>query len=208
MRRFEFQANAANEDEVRRWQTRAHPIHAFGYALGSSLGWFVLGLAALYVYHAYLNYHSQFAKGTAFIEGHALTARNIILIVDKSGSMVGTEERIKQLRERLQRAGISVRAKELSEGFGFGVATQGAADNALNHLEQALRLNPSADAVYLFSDFETHENDLTDDAGYARLRELFRQGRRRLYLGTVRDAPSPQLIQIARESRGDVIESK
>jgi hypothetical protein len=208
MRRFDFQASTANEDELRRWQRRTPPAYIFSYALSGSVGWLLLALAGLYVYHAYLNYHSRFGKATAFIEGHALTARNIVLIVDKSNSMAGTEGTIQQLRERLERAGISIRAEEKSEGFGFGVASQGAADNALHHLEAVLQQNPSADAIYLFSDFDPHSNDSTDEAGYRRLRELLQQGHRRLYLGTVRMEPDPALLAIAKQSGGDLIRSQ
>src|SRR5262245_58752630 len=119
MRRFEFQTSAANEDELRRWQRRTSPAHIFSYALSGGGRWLLLGLASLYAYNAYLNYHSRFAKSTAFIEGHPLTARNIILILDSSGSMRGTEGTIKQLHDRLQAAGISIGAEKNADGFGF-----------------------------------------------------------------------------------------
>jgi hypothetical protein len=212
MRRLEFHARAPDEEEVRRWKKQARLLHPVSSALGGNFGWFLIGLASLYVYHSYLNYHSRFAKPTAFINGKALTATNVVLVIDNSGSMKGTEERITQLRQRLQSAGISVAAEKRSDGFGFGVATPRARDNALYFLEEALRQSPGADAVYLFSDFDPtdrpYEPDFSDIAGYARLRELLQQGRRRLYLGTVRTQPGEELIRIAKESGGDVIESK
>lgn len=212
MRRLEFHASIPSEEDVRHWRRQSHLVHPLSNVLGGALGWFLIGLASLYVYHSYLDYHSRFARPTAFINGKALTATNVVLVIDGSGSMRGTEEKIRQLRERLQSAGISVGAEKRADGFGFGVATPRARDNSLYYLEEALRQDPAADAVYLFSDFdptnEIYDPDLSDAAGYARLRELLRQRHRRLYLGTVRMPPGEQLIRIAKESGGDVIESK
>jgi hypothetical protein len=79
-------------------------------------------------------------------------------------------------------------------------------------LEQALQTHPDVDAIYLFSDFdptnEPYKSDFNDPAGYARLRDLLRQGRRRLYLGTVRLKPPEPLVRIALESGGDLISSR
>jgi len=210
MRRFEFQASVAREGELRRWQKRVPPANIFSFVLSGGVGWILLGLAGLYVYDAYLNYHSRFGKATALIDGCPLTARNIILILDNSRSMEGTEGTVKQLRDQLQATGISIGAEEKSQGFGF--STTGPDDNALHTLEQALRNNPSADAIYLFSDFDPTSTPYLPDAentpGYSRLQELLRQGRRRLYLGTVRMPPPSELVRIARESGGDLIQNK
>jgi hypothetical protein len=211
MRRLEFHATSS-EEEVRRWQKQSRLVHPFGGVLSGSVGWFLIGLTGLYVYHSYLDYHSGFGRRTTFVDGRAVTATNIILLIDNSGSMRGTEQRIRDLRERLRRSGISIGSEKRPDGFGFGVATPGARENALSYLEEALRENPAADAIYVFSDFdptfESYPPDESNPAGYARLREILRQGHRRLYLGTVRNLPSEQLIRIARESGGDVIESK
>src|SRR5262249_297040 len=151
-----------------------------------------------------LNYHSRFGKATALIDGCPLTARNIILILDNSRSMEGTEGTVKQLRDQMQATGISIGAEEKSQGFGF--STTGPDDNALHTLEQALRNNPSGEGIYLFSDFDPTSTPYLPDAentpGYSRLQELLRQGRRRLYLGTVRMPPPSELVRIARESGG------
>jgi hypothetical protein len=211
MRRLEFEATST-EEEVRRWQKQSRLDHPFSGALSASFGWFLIGLAGLYVYHSYLDYHSKFGRPTTFVDGRALTATNVVLLIDNSGSMRGTEQRIQDLRERLQRAGISIGSEKRSDGFGFGVATRGAPENALHYLEEALRENPAADAIYVFSDFdptsESYPPDESNAAGYARLREILRQRHRRLYLGTVRMLPTEPLIRIARESGGDVIQSK
>src|SRR5262249_49775615 len=171
MRRFEFQASVAREGELRRWQKRVPPANIFSFVLSGGVGWILLGLAGLYVYDAYLNYHSRFGKATALIDGCPLTARNIILILDNSRSMEGTEGTVKQLRDQLQATGISIGAEEKSQGFGF--STTGPDDNALHTLEQALRNNPSADAIYLFSDFDPTSTPYLPDAentpGYSRL---------------------------------------
>ena len=212
MRRLQFRASVPSDEEVRQWKKQSRLMHPFIGALSANVGWLLIAVAGLYVYHSYLNYHSRFARPTAFINGKALTATHVVLVIDGSGSMSGTQDRIRQLRDRLQSAGISVGAESRSDGFGFGVATPRARDNALYHLEEALRQDPAADGIYLFSDFdpttEVYEPDLSDAAGYARLRELLQQKHRRLYLGTVRMQPGEELIRIAKESGGDVIESQ
>jgi hypothetical protein len=218
MRRLEFHASAASEDDLRRWQTRlTHPLRL---ALCGATGWFLAGVAFLYVYHAYLNYHSRFGKPVALVEGKAFTAKNVILLVDTSGSMRAhdednkhfpdTEPILQRQLERLQTSGISVGDRFGAQGFGFSVV--GDASNGLHSLEAALQRNPNADTIYLFSDFDPtnvpYPPDFSDADGYARLREVLRQGHRRLYIGTVRKQPDRELIRIARESGGDLIESK
>jgi hypothetical protein len=205
---------------VRRWQKQSRLVPPFSSVLGGNIGWFLVGLAGLYVYHSYLNYHSRFGKSTAFVQGKAFAAKNVILLVDESGSMKAhyegneyfpdTEPILQKQLEQLRASGISVGERHRPLGFGFSVV--GHQRNALHTLDAALQENPTADAVYLFSDFDPtnvpYEPDYSDSDGYARLRELLRKGHRRLYLGTVRKQPDRKLIQITKESGGDVIQSK
>jgi hypothetical protein len=118
------------------------------------------------------------------------------------------QERLKGLINQLKNAGISVDNPVETQGGGFSAA--GSEDNSLKKLEAALRENPGADAIFVFSDFTIYTIawDEDDAAGYLRLRELLRGGRRRLYLGTVNLKPHEDLITIARDSGGGLIEVK
>jgi hypothetical protein len=213
MRRLEFHAGAASEDDVRRWQKQSRPIHALSGLLSGGVGWLLVGVASLYVYHSYLNYHSRFGKPTASIDGRAFTASNVIVLVDTSDSMKGTDTILNRHLDQLRNTRVSVGNPSDVKGFGF--STTGPPDNALHVLEQALQKNSAADAIYLFSDFyppndapDAYPPNKDDGAGYERLRKLLQEGHRRLYLGTVRNLPDRQLVRIARESGGNLIESK
>lgn len=210
MRRFDFRADTATEEDERRWQRRSRPPGPLSSVWGNGAGWLLVSLAALYVYHAYLDYHSRFGKPTTIINGKAFTATDVVLLIDASGSMRGTETILGRQTDQLQQAHVSVSNRSNTDGFGFSV--NGPANNALHVLEQVLQAHPAADAIYLFSDFDpTNERYAPDDddaAGYQRLRDLLREGQRRLYLGTVRLRPREALIRIARESGGDVISSE
>jgi hypothetical protein len=210
MRRFDFRADTLTEEDERHWQRQSRQPRSFNGALGNAAGWVLLGLAAFYVYHSYLNYHSRFGKLTAVINGKTFTAGEVLLLVDASGSMRGTDAMLGRQTDQLRQARVNVSNRYNTDGFGFSVS--GPDNNALHGLEQALHNYPAADAIYLFSDFDPTTNpyapDANDPAGYGRLRDLLRQGHRRLYLGTVRSRPPEPLIRIARESGGDLISSR
>lgn len=152
----------------------------------------------------------------ALVEGKPFAAKSVILLVDASGSMHShneggkhfpdTEPILQKQLEKLRASGIFIGDRLSPLGFGFSVS--GHTRNALHALEEALRRNPNGDAVYLFSDFDRtnvpYEPDSSDADGYARLSVLLRQGN----LGAVRKQPDPELLRIARESGGDLIESK
>ena len=198
------------EEDERRWERYARPVPAFGNFISGGAGWLLLGLAIVYLNNAYLNYHSRFGRPTAVMNGRRFTGTNVLLLVDTSGSMRGTEAILSNRTTDLQKAGITVANRSNTDGFGFSAT--GPANNGLHVLEQALQTHPDVDAIYLFSDFdptnEPYKSDFNDPAGYARLRDLLRQGRRRLYLGTVRLKPPEPLVRIALESGGDLISSR
>ena len=137
--------------------------------------------------------------------GQVFTARNVIVLQDKSGSMGEREKvRLQTMMNHLARAGIKVDAPFLTDGGGFSIA--GSTDS-LDGLEQALRTNPTADTIFVFSDFkqETQGWDYHDQAGFQRLEQLLGQRNRRLYLGTVNRMPPAELIQIAKDSGGSLL---
>src|SRR5260370_25765872 len=116
MRRFDFRADTATEDDVRRWQRQVRSFRPLTNIVSGSAGWILIGLVALYVYHGYLNYHSRFGTPTAVIKGRVFTARNVIVLVDPSGSMRGTEHTLQEHLDELKRVRIS--------GVDHKVATQ------------------------------------------------------------------------------------
>jgi hypothetical protein len=207
MRRLEFHAHVLTEKDVRRGQRRSYSLRPFAGRHTSIPGAIFIALAALYVCREYLQYHGRFVSSgyTAVLGDQRFTARNVLLLLDVSFSMGGTKATLDRQIEQMLKAGITIDARSESWGFGFNLADP---YNALNKLEAALRTNPAVDAIYLFSDFDPGALDYSDEAGYARLRQLLREGRRRLYLGTVRLEPDARLLQIARESRGGLITEK
>jgi len=207
MRHLHFHGYAPSGKNVRRGQRRPSSLRPFAGFPTSIPAAILIALAALYVFREYLQYHNRFVSSgyTAIVAGQKFTARNVLLLLDYSPSMRGKEATLNRQIEQMRKAGIIIIASSESYGFGFNLADP---NNALNKLKEALRANPAVDAIYLFSDFDPGPVDYSDEAGYAELRELLRQGRRRLYLGTVRDQPEQRLLQIARESGGDLITEK
>ena len=133
-----------------------------------------------------------------------VTARNILIFQDISGSMANSERRMRAELEPLKSYGVDI---DRPIGIaGFGVKHDGTT-NFLHPLEAAV-IGSKADAAYLFSDFEvvTKGWDDDDDEGFAKLRQILREHHMRLYLRSVRYRPAAQLIAIAHESGGDFIE--
>lgn len=206
MRHLHLHAYVPTEKDVRRQQRRSNSVRPFAGLPTSTI---LIALAALYVLPEYLQYHKRFVSSgyTAIVAGQRFTARNVLLLVDRSSSMHGMEAVLARQIEQLRKAGIAV--GERSKPFGFGFTVTGNKMNALHTLEEALQRNPAVDAIYLFSDFDRLSwIDDTDEAGCAKLRELLRERHRRLYLGTVFRQPEQRLLQIARESGGDLITEK
>jgi hypothetical protein len=159
--------------------------------------WFVLIAAIAYVLQR---------TPATLIEGTYFKARKVIIMVDRSGSMGGTESRLAAQLELLRGAGIV--AENLYRTRGFGLSPLGNPDNLLYPLKDALRQTPDADAIYVFSDFSHDAEwvvDGSDEAGYQQLREMLTEHRMRLYLGTVSDDPSSEFAAIASNSGGAVI---
>ncbi|SRR6266404_1518659 len=208
MRVLEFQIKGLTQDELRRRRKHQESAHVFQrFLAGWSKGARVLIWAALAVAALYILQWSYTPSAT--LNGHVFTGKNVIILEDISPSMRESEERrLTVLINQLKSSGISVDNRAKTQGGGFSAT--GAEDNSLKTLEQALKENPGADAIFVFSDFTNFDNpwDRNDAAGYQRLRDLL--GRRRLYLGNVNANAQPpnELIRIARDSGGDLIEAK
>jgi hypothetical protein len=102
----------------------------------------------------------------------------------------------------LTNAGISIVNRVPVPGFAIASADQ---YSLLDTLLQGLASNPSADAVYVISDFSVGDEAANDTAAYERLRMALDDRGARLYWATVRDTPPPMYHALARESGGDVI---
>jgi hypothetical protein len=138
----------------------------------------------------------------------AIVARHLVIFEDQSDSMKAVAGTIEATEQWMQAELDPLKAYGVTETTvtigGFGVARNGA-NNFLNALERSAAAD--TDAVYLFSDFFGRGGavDAEDEAGLAELRSVLKERRLRLYLRTVRNQPSPQLLTIAHESGGDFI---
>lgn len=218
MRAFEFQIRGLTRKDLRR-QTKKQSPHSGSFATithfwkarsrnSQILIWILGALTLTYLFHgAYLVAEKHGPSTIAY--GQVFTGKNVIVLEDISGSM-GPEEksRLAALLNQLRTAGIKINATTETMGAGFWVG--GEEVNSLKSLEKALRINPTADTIFVFSDFK-HDDPEWDDhdpAGFQRLKELLEQRNRRLYLGTVNLQPDEELIRIATDSGGGLLEIK
>lgn len=195
MSEFHFKVDGLTEENLRRWKKPTEP----SVLTAPLLAWTAAAAIAVY------------SVGTlntiALMNIEAIRSKNLLVIRDVSGSMKGTEKKLQGQIARLKDSGVLV--DELTAD-GFGVSTAGNSRNLLNRLKEGLRANLNVDAVYVFSDFTYIDEpiDGNNEAGYQQLRELLTGRKLRLYLGTVRDQPSDELIAIAWGSGGGMINSK
>ena len=136
------------------------------------------------------------------INATQITSDRVVVLVDSSGSMTGTEQTVQSQLQQLTNAGISIVNRVPVPGFAIASADQ---YSLLDTLLQGLASNPSADAVYVISDFSVGDEAANDTAAYERLRMALDDRGARLYWATVRDTPPPMYHALARESGGDVI---
>jgi hypothetical protein len=142
------------------------------------------------------------ASHVASINATQITSDRVVVLVDNSGSMAGTEQTVQSQLQQLSAAGISIVNRVPVAGFAIASADD---YSLLDTLLQGLAANPSADAVYVFSDFSVGDDAANDTAAYERLRMALHDRGARLYWSTVRDAPPPMYFALARDSGGDVI---
>ncbi len=190
-----FRVDGLTEENVRRWRKRTRPT-----AISATvLLWTAASAIVIYAV-------GSLTPG-ALIDGKEIRGRSVLVMQDISGSMRGTEQTLGTHIAGLKASGMLMKGRNV---HGFGVSTTGDRNNLLKQLEEGLRADPNVDAVYVFSDFHYYDKpiDGSNAAGYERLRQLLRGHGVQLYLGVVRRQPPKELIEIAKESGGDVIESK
>lgn len=138
----------------------------------------------------------------ARVNATQITSDRVIVLVDNSGSMGGTDQTVQSQLQQLTAAGISIVNRVPVPGFAIASADQ---YSLLEILLQGLAANPSADAVYVISDFSLGDEAASEITAYERLRRALRDRGARLYWATVRDSPPPTYYALARDSGGDVI---
>src|ERR1051325_1269847 len=218
MSELQFQIKGLTKDELQRARqrdTHAGSLRRFvdGLSIGlRALVWAAIAVGSLYLLQ-WINakiprLDSADTRSVVLNNGSRFYGNNVIVLQDASGSMRNTGDQLKSLLTQLSVAGISVDNPIATMGPGFSVV--GTSENSLHKLEQGLQVNSAADAIFVFSDFanDDAEWDAHDEAGYERLRELLDDGRRRLYLGTVTYPPPAELLKIAYDSGGGMIEAK
>jgi hypothetical protein len=148
------------------------------------------------------------------IEGTVVQARRVSIVVDISGSMKlnNKQTTLYEHLQALQAADIVVVSR--TDTYGFGVSSNWQPDgqytNLLQSIESIVTSGSDADALFFFSDFYITGDwfDLSDQQGYEQLRQLLRKHPRRLYLDSVEESPSKELIDIANQSGGGLIVRK
>lgn len=190
MNRLHFTIEGFTERDRKEWESRIHP--SFNKPKILLLSLVVVGVIYTVVP---VNLRSM------------IRANNVLIITDNSASMTGTELTLERQLFYLRKNG---NISEELEAVGFGVSLTADSRNLLNQIRTALNLNSDIDAIYAFSDFEVVNESywISDTNGYEELRRLLRESEARLYLGTVRYMPVPELISIARESGGKVISAR
>lgn len=144
----------------------------------------------------------------AVIEGRLLIGKHVVLIPDTSRSMTDPirQQTLEYQIERLKASGMTV--LERRGVSGFGVSRARPPNSLLFGVEQALQAHQQADTIYAFSDFEVTGNDFwqSDAEGYQHLAKMLRDRRVRFYIGTVKYPPPNELVRIAYESDGGLIQ--
>ena len=128
--------------------------------------------------------------------GLPIRAREVVVLLDGSGSMGAF---VLQTQAALNR----LRATGRWDGNSVGIG--GSASGILEAITNALANRPSADAVWIVSDFHDGTDLVTgeDTRRYDQLVRLLLDRRVRLYLSTVSREPPPDQIQAALRSHGN-----
>ena len=142
------------------------------------------------------------ASHVARINATTITADRVVVLVDSSGSMAGTDQTVQSQLQQLSAAGISIVNRVPVPGFAIASADQ---YSLLETLLQGLAANPFPDAVYVISDFSVGDDTANETAALERLRMALHDRGARLYWSTVRDTPPPMYHALAQDSGGDVI---
>jgi hypothetical protein len=138
----------------------------------------------------------------ATVFGTEVVGDRVLVLVDDSGSMGGTDDAVQAQLTRLRTAGIELSNRATIPGFAVSVTDPYAMVPAL---VQGLAADRAIDTVYILSDFSAGDDGANDAGSIARVARLLREPRARIYWSSVRDVPAAAYYTIARESGGAVI---
>jgi hypothetical protein len=138
----------------------------------------------------------------AMVFGTEVVGDRVLVLVDDSGSMSGTEDAVQAQLTRLRAAGIELSHRTTIPGFALSVTDSYAVAPALI---QGMAADRAIDMVYVLSDFSAGDDQANDAASIALVARLLRERRARVYWASVRDVPAPVYYDVARESGGAVI---
>jgi Mg-chelatase subunit ChlD len=138
----------------------------------------------------------------AVVHGKEVIGNNVLVLLDNSGSMGGTNAQVQAQLNRLRVSGMSIENLVTIPGFSISLADTYA---FLGILGTRIAANPSVDTVYVISDFSAGDEQANTPAAYRQLTKMVRDRQLRIYWSTVRDRPPPTYYDIARQSGGDVV---
>lgn len=189
MDRLEFRIKGLTTGHVRRFQRLRRPPGSWPIGLPSK-GLILWPLALLVAYGLLGPPSVEIGDG-----GQRIKAREVLVLVDVSGSMNAHQGRKDAALASLRSAGIST---------GDQVGIGGSSSNILETIIDELAKRPRVDAIWIVSDFYDGSDLVkgSDTQRYDRLLRLLRRRGIRLYLSTVAQVPPPDHIRAARASGG------
>jgi hypothetical protein len=149
--------------------------------------------------------HNAGAGHVALVHGTTVRADRILIMVDNSSSMGGTDAEVRFQLGRLLASGASISDEVNIPGFAISFIDT---LSLLPSFTQKVAEDARIDTVYIISDFSAGDSNANDPAASAAFIETLRKRRLRLYWATVRDDPIPEYYQLARMTGGDVIPLK
>jgi hypothetical protein len=201
-----FRIKGITRSRWERLHRLAHPSNT-GVRI---MAWLVVGGISVYGVGVVLPNIAAIVSGSpsAIISGGLFIGKHVVLVRDISGSMNEPmrQENLKHQIDRLKASGMAI--DEARGALGFGTSRTTDSNNLLHQVEQALQTYPDADAIYAFSDFEITGAQYwqSDRDGYLRLETILTDHGVRLYLSTVVNPPPNELVAIARQSGGSLIQ--
>jgi len=112
----------------------------------------------------------------ATVSGTDVIGNRVLVLVDDSSSMAGTEAAVQGQLSRLRAAGIEFSNRATVRGFAMSVTDRYAMVPAL---AQGLAAHPAIDTVYLVSDFSYGDDGVNDAESIALIARLLRERRGR-----------------------------